>query len=113
MALLRLLGCAALLAALAGCAPTRPALIPMELLHDQAGCTTRAPVLLVMLPGAYSQPADFRAQGFVAAVRSRGLAADIVMADAHIGYFGDRSVIRRIREDIVLAARRAGHAGSG
>ncbi len=108
--ILRLLCCAALLGNLAGCAPTRPVLIPMELLTDHAGCTTRAPVLLAMLPGAYSEPADFRVHGFVAAVRSRGLAADIVMADAHIGYFGDRSVIRRIREDIVLPARAAGYA---
>jgi pimeloyl-ACP methyl ester carboxylesterase len=108
--LLRLLGCAALFGILAGCKQTKPALIAMELLYDHAKCSARAPVLLAMLPGAYSQPADFRAHGFVAAVRSGGLAADIVMADAHVGYFGDRSVIRRIREDIVLPGRRAGYA---
>lgn len=107
--LLRLLGCAALCAIFTACTPARPALIPMDLLSDHASSTARAPVLLAMLPGAYSQPADFRAHGFVAAVRSRGLAADIVMADAHVGYFGDRSVIRRIREDIVLPGRRAGY----
>lgn len=104
-----LLGCASLLAALAGCTPVRPAVIPMETLHDAASCSERAPALLVMLPGAYSRPADFRAQGFIAAVRGRGLAADIVIADAHLGYFTDHSVIRRIREDTVLADRQAGH----
>ncbi|MBK7234106.1 MAG: alpha/beta fold hydrolase [Sterolibacteriaceae bacterium] len=105
----RLLGNASLLAALAGCKAARPTVTPMETLHDAASCTSRAPALLVMLPGAYSRPADFRAQGFVSAVRSRGLAADIVIADAHLGYFTDHSVIRRIREDMVLADRQAGH----
>lgn len=108
--LLRRLACATLFSTCVGCAPTRPPLIPMEVLRDSASCTTQAPVLLVMLPGAYNQPADFRAHGFVSAVRSRGLAADIVMADAHLGYFTDHSVIRRVRDHIVLPARRAGHA---
>ena len=105
----RLLGSAVLLATLAGCTTARPPVTPMEILHDAASCASRAPALLVMLPGAYSQPADFRAHGFVTAVRSRGLAADIVMADAHLGYFTDHSVIRRIREDIVLPGRQAGY----
>lgn len=84
-------------------------MIPLQTLHDAASCATLAPALLVMLPGAYSKAEDFRSYGFVSAVRNRGLSADIVLADAHLGYFGDRSVIRRIREDIVLPGRRAGH----
>lgn len=105
----RRLGGVLWLAAIVGCTPVRPPLIPMETLRDSASCTTPAPALLVMVPGAYSQPADLRRQGFVAAVRNRRLAADVVMADAHLGYFTDRSVIRRIREDIVLPGRQAGH----
>jgi pimeloyl-ACP methyl ester carboxylesterase len=67
-------------------------------------------VLLVMLPGAYSRPPEFIDEGFVAAVRSRGIAADIAIVDAHLGYFNDRSVLTRLHEDVVQPARAMGYA---
>lgn len=110
IAVVRLVLAGGLLSAtIAGCSAPRPALIPMETLRDAVSCATVAPALLVMLPGAYSRPEEFRTQGFVSAVRRRALAADIVLADAHLGYFTERSVIRRVREDIVLPNRRAGY----
>jgi pimeloyl-ACP methyl ester carboxylesterase len=41
----------------------------------------RAPVLMVLLPGALHGPEDFIAAGFVSAVRERGLPLDIAMAE--------------------------------
>ena len=76
---------------------------------DRGPCDGRAPTLLVMLPGAYSRPAEFVDEGFVDAVRQRGLAVDITIADAHRGYFMARSVLERLHEDIVLPARREGY----
>lgn len=63
-----------------------------------------------MLPGAYSRPPEFVDEGFVAAVRSRGLAADIVVVDAHIGYYNERHIVQRLRDDVVLPAQRQGYA---
>lgn len=100
---------------LAGCSlnmspPTR---IPMDVLRPAGGpCEGPAqlpPVLLVMLPGAWSRPPEFIDEGFVAAVRSRGIAADIAIADAHLGYFNERSVLTRLREDVVQPARAQGY----
>ncbi len=89
---------------------TPPTHIPMDLLRPSGGpCAGRAPTLLVMLPGVRSRPDEFIDEGFVAAVRSRGLAADIVVADAHLGYYEDRSVLRRLRDDVVRPARAAGY----
>ena len=100
-----------LLAGLAGCGLfTPPVRVPMDVLRPDAGpCEGRAPALLVMLPGAYSRPSEFVAEDFVGSVRRRGLAADIVIADAHLGYFKDRSILKRLRDDIVLPARAAGY----
>ena len=104
------------IAGLAGCSlnmspPTR---IPIDVLRPPGGaCEGLAqlpPVLLVMLPGAWSRPPEFIDEGFVAAVRSRGIAADIAIADAHPGYFNERSVLTRLREDVVLPARAMGYA---
>ncbi len=87
--------------------------VPMPTLRPPGPCagsgTGRAPVLLVMLPGAYSLPQEFVDKGFVSALRERGIAADVVVADSHLGYFGDRSVLRRLRDDVVAPARAQGY----
>lgn len=99
----------ALAATLAGCAQTRPATNPMQQLSDLSGCAAPTAALVVMLPGAYSKPGEFIDEGFVAALRERGLAADVTIADAHLGYFTDRTVLERLRQDVVLPARAAGY----
>lgn len=106
----QLLGWSALAAATGGCALTVPATrMPMDVTRLPGPCAGRAPALVVMLPGAYSRPQEFVDEGFVGELRRRAVAADIAIADAHVGYFQDRSVIGRLREDIVLPARAQGY----
>ncbi len=73
-------------------------------------CAGPAPVLLVLLPGAYSAPLDFIAEGFVQLLQDSGIKADAVVADAHLGYFANRSVLQRLREDVVGPSRARGYA---
>jgi pimeloyl-ACP methyl ester carboxylesterase len=96
-------------ATLLACAQTRPTTIPVHQLSDLSGCPPQASALVVMLPGAYSKPDEFVREGFIAALRRRGLAADVAIVDAHLGYFTDRTVVQRLREDVVLPARAAGY----
>lgn len=103
------LGALVLSATIAGCAQPRLATIPMQQLSDLSGCAAPAAALVVMLPGAYSRPDEFVQEGFVATLRQRGLAADVTMVDAHLGYFTDRTVLQRLRDDVVLPARAAGY----
>jgi len=93
----------------AGCQLRRPTVTPMHVLNDHSGCGTRASTLVVMLPGVYSKPDEFVDEGFVAALRRHSLLADVVMADAHLGYFTDGTVLERLRQDIVMPARQAGY----
>ncbi len=99
-----------LAAALAGCSLTTPRVqVPMSVIQaPDHPCPGHAPVLLVMLPGIRSTPQEFIDEGFVTAVRRRGIAADIAIADAHIGYFEDRSVLRRLQDDVLAPARAHG-----
>lgn len=108
----RFVAAAALLASgLGGCGLLTPATRnPMDVVRPDAGpCGGIAPVLLVMLPGAYSRPREFVDEGFVGAVRQRGQAVDIVIADAHLGYFKERSVLQRLQADVVRPARAQGY----
>jgi hypothetical protein len=92
-----------------GCASRQPT-VPLATLSDPSACPARTDTLLVMLPGAYSTLDEFTREGFIDAVRERGIAADVLRADAHLGYYDDRgSVVRRLHEDVVVPARARGY----
>jgi pimeloyl-ACP methyl ester carboxylesterase len=99
----------AVFALLAGCATWRPAVVPMRLLIEPAGCEVPASALLVMLPGSYSLPEEFRSEGFVGIARAHNLAADLQLVDAHVGYYRNRSVVERLAEDVIRPARAQGY----
>lgn len=85
--------------------------VPIRTVSDRAPRTADCPTdtLAILLPGAYDAPEDFLREGFVTAVRERQLPLDLQLVDAHLGYYGDRSVIERLRRDVVLPARQAGY----
>lgn len=94
-------------AALGGCATLGfgpSPVVPMRTvtLHE----TPAARCLFVLLPGRHSRAEAFGRDGFGAAVAARGLSADVLAADAHLGYYRERNVVERLHED-VLAPRRA------
>ena len=97
-------------APLAGCSLLlRPSPVKLEVLYDNAACDARAPALLVLLPGVNMAPEELRREGFVAAVRQHHAAVDVAIAGAHMGYVQDRSVLKRLREDVVGPARAQGY----
>lgn len=83
--------------------------VPMPLQHDAGPCLGAAsPSLVVMLPGAYSQVSEFVTEGYVKALREQHAAVDVLIADAHLGYYRDRSVLDRLRQDVILPAQARG-----
>jgi pimeloyl-ACP methyl ester carboxylesterase len=96
-------------AALVGCALWRPATVPLRTITAPAHCATPPDILLVLLPGSYSLPEEFLSEGFVQTVRERRLAADVLLVDAHVGYYNNRSIIERLRVDVVEPARARGY----
>jgi pimeloyl-ACP methyl ester carboxylesterase len=63
----------------------------------------------VFLPGRYDHPRDLVRNGLVAAVRDRGLAADILIPDLHFGYYLRRTAVDRLHEDVIRPAREEGY----
>src|SRR6185436_16677180 len=96
---------------LAGCRwlPRAP-LVPMPVVRLPLARDGRAPLLVVMLPGVYTLPADFVDEGFVDALRSRGFAADVWIADSHWGYADNGTLFERLRDDVLAPAQRAGYS---
>lgn len=93
-----------------GCAALRPATVPLrtvELARGAAGGEKRC--LAVLLPGRFNEPERFRDAGFAAAVANRKLALDLVAVDAHLGYYRARSIVERLRADVIAPAQAAGY----
>ena len=66
-------------------------------------------MLVVMLPGAYSLPREFIDQGFVSRLHAHGFEVDVAIADAHLGYAANGTLLERLRDDVLLPALRDGY----
>jgi hypothetical protein len=100
------------LMSLPGCAALRPTRDRVDTIWDRLA-TPAAPsdkVLIVFLPGAGDTAQDIVDQGFVQQVRQRGIPADVVVVDLHLGYYvRSRNFETRLREDVIVPARAAGY----
>ncbi len=63
--------------------------------------------LVILLPGRGARAADFRQRGFFDA--AAGHPFDLVAADAHFGYYRERTIIERLHEDVIGPAKAAGY----
>jgi hypothetical protein len=79
----------------------------MRTLLDRA--PGRAAAALVLLPAARARPEDFMAHGFVDAVRSRGLALDLVLPDAHADLYLDDAIAERLESEVMAPLRAEGY----
>ncbi|MGY4828473.1 serine aminopeptidase domain-containing protein [Sphaerotilaceae bacterium SBD11-9] len=94
---------------LGGCNAWREPTVPMRTIAEPAPCAGRSDTLLVLLPGMRSLPEEFQREGFVKAVRERQIAADVLLVDAHWGYYDNRSIVDRLRADVIQPARAQGY----
>lgn len=65
---------------------------------------------MAFLPGVFAMPHEFVENGFVAELRRHRIAADVLLVDAHLGYYSERSIVERLQSDVIAPARAAGYA---
>ena len=97
--------------ALSGCGLWRPTTVPMVQSFYRAPCVPvdgNTQPLLILLPGRFMQPDEFIREGYLQAVREQGMALDVLIVDAHLGYYSDRSILERLRVDVIDPARKRG-----
>lgn len=81
----------------------------MRCLTDSWRAGQRADSLLVLLPPAKASLEDMLAQGMVAAVRARGLAVDIVLADVGYQQVMAGTVADCLQQAVIAPARAQGY----
>ncbi|MCW8196566.1 esterase family protein [Proteobacteria bacterium 005FR1] len=65
--------------------------------------------LMVLLPGIGDYPQAFQRNEFIRTLRDSGLMLDAVAVNSHIGYYTDRSLLKRLKEDVVQPAISQGY----
>jgi pimeloyl-ACP methyl ester carboxylesterase len=82
--------------------------IPMDILsYPGAGSANRN--LIVFLRGIGRSHRSFKREGFVDGVREYGLPFDMVAPNSHFGYYSDRSLVSRLKADVIDPARQQGY----
>lgn len=95
---------------LAACAHKRPATVPMPQLAFNAPVAHQGEKqLLILLPGIGGKLGDFERYGFIDAVRAARPELDVVVMDAHFGYYRERQIIERLRQDVIVPAKGKGY----
>jgi len=81
---------------------------PLEIRHCRYdGAPARD--LLVCLPGIGDEARDFEDWGFVEMVRAHPWATDVLLVDAHYGYYADRTILEQLHRDVLVPASIAGY----
>lgn len=88
-----------------GCVRPRPATVPLRTIALPASGEGDARCLVVLLPGRRDRPEDFVRHGFPEIAARAGIRADFVAVDAHLGYYFRKTLVDRLREDVIAPAR--------
>jgi pimeloyl-ACP methyl ester carboxylesterase len=76
--------------------------------HEYTG-PSPAHDLFVFLPGIEDCAEDFERYGFVDPVRTMEWPVDMVMVDAHYGYYADRTILEELHEEVFRPAKACGY----
>jgi pimeloyl-ACP methyl ester carboxylesterase len=81
----------------------------MEFLVEPGFPTEADSIVLILLPGARTEPEEFLRHGFASALRERGWPVIPVPVRAHLGYYLDHSLVDRLDTDVLGPLRSRGH----
>jgi pimeloyl-ACP methyl ester carboxylesterase len=97
-----------LITMLGGCAMF--ARSPLDvLIYANAGETEASQRLFVFMRGMGGSHRSFEQEGLVADVRDRKLPFDMAAPNAHLGYYTSRTLIQRLKTDVIDPARQKGY----
>lgn len=82
---------------------------PLDVLRYAPADGGRHDNLIVFLRGRGGSHRSFEEEGFVSAVRQRGLPFDMVAPNAHVGYYVAESLAVRLKADVIDPAKAEGY----
>lgn len=111
---LKALASLCLVALLSGCYYLQSTVIPIQAIHypHQAATQEQKQLkqLMVLLPGIGDRASEFEKHGVIEMIRTTYPNMDIVAVEAHFKYYESRTIIERLRQDIIKPALDAGYS---
>lgn len=92
-----------------GCLSTPPVVKPIKSIYYNYSGDQKTDTLIVLLHGRGGSESDFENHGFIEDVRSLGIKADLIAVNGHLGYYQDRSLVMRLKYDVILPAKERGY----
>jgi pimeloyl-ACP methyl ester carboxylesterase len=92
---------------LAGCIPAST--IPIGATSFHRSEKTEQRTLLVFLPGRGDTVNSYVKEGFMETLHRLGIEADAIGVEAHLGYYRDRTLLQRLKEDVIAKAKADGY----
>jgi pimeloyl-ACP methyl ester carboxylesterase len=86
-----------------------PTKVPIDTIHYSTGDVKGPGLLFVFLHGNGDRNSVFDKEGFIRAAQARGIHADTISVDAHIGYYMNGTIVTRLKEDVIEPARARGY----
>ncbi len=81
----------------------------MDILSYTEEETVRNKNLFVFLRGIGRSHRSFKREGFVEKVRELHLPFDMVAPNSHFGFYSDRSLVLRLKQDVIIPAQKQGY----
>lgn len=82
---------------------------PMDVLYYNSESLGHSKGLIVFLRGIGGSHRSFHRDGFVEAVQKKGFKYDMVAPNSHFGYYSERTLLTRLREDVILPSQQQGY----
>jgi pimeloyl-ACP methyl ester carboxylesterase len=93
---------------LVSCIPATTIPIGTTFFHRSEKVERRS--LVVFLPGRGDTVSSYEKEGFPGMLTQRGDSIDTVGVGAHLGYYVDRTLLQRLREDVIIPAKADGYS---
>jgi pimeloyl-ACP methyl ester carboxylesterase len=94
---------------LTSCLRSKPASTPIPVKFFSSG-NDKTKALVLFLPGRGDSIDAFEQAGFISALQQSTRPLDALVVDAHMGYYMDGSLPRRIHDDILLPYQQKGYS---
>jgi len=87
----------------------RPVKIPIDTVFYENPSCSGCGKLFVFLPGKDDTPSSFDRGGFIDAVLSRNVPFDMLVVDAHLGYYLKGNILERLKKDVIRPEQERGY----
>lgn len=102
-----------LLLLLSSCYFFKDGSIPLDTINyaqqNQSINNVKAKKLLVLLPGIGDTAESFQQHNFIDEIRKVDPTIDVIAVDAHFKYYQNRTIVDRLRKEVIKPARAAGY----